>query len=141
MEALTLITKKCTRCGETKPETEFNIKYAMIRRNHCRVCGNKKRNESNRAKGPEFMKLMGYKRAAKRAGITLEQLKQFFIDQNYRCKLCDRPESECHRGLHVDHCHVTGVFRGLLCHSCNTGLGSLRDSVEILTKAIQYLQK
>jgi hypothetical protein len=42
--------------------------------------------------------------------------------------------------LVVDHDHNTGAVRGLLCHSCNTGLGHLGDSVETLARALDYLQ-
>lgn len=41
--------------------------------------------------------------------------------------------------LHVDHCHKTGAVRGVLCHLCNTGLGSFRDSPTLLARAINYL--
>lgn len=43
--------------------------------------------------------------------------------------------------LHVDHDHSTGLTRGLLCHSCNVGLGHMRDSPDILRSAIAYLKK
>lgn len=42
--------------------------------------------------------------------------------------------------LVVDHCHVTGKVRGLLCHNCNRALGLLKDSVDNLSKAIDYLK-
>jgi hypothetical protein len=40
----------------------------------------------------------------------------------------------------VDHDHITGKIRGLLCTRCNTGLGSFRDNKEFLRKAISYLE-
>jgi hypothetical protein len=43
--------------------------------------------------------------------------------------------------LSVDHNHKTGKIRGLLCTNCNTGIGNLRDSIELLQKAIQYLNE
>lgn len=59
-----------------------------------------------------------------------------------------RPEyCECcggkplYRGLHVDHCHVTGTFRGWLCGKCNRGIGLLGDSLEIVIKAAEYLRR
>ena len=39
----------------------------------------------------------------------------------------------------IDHCHTTGVIRGLLCNKCNRGIGLLKDSIPILQSAIQWL--
>lgn len=47
----------------------------------------------------------------------------------------------CHKmKLVVDHCHETGVVRGLLCHNCNRGLGLFKDSETSLVEAIKYLK-
>ncbi len=43
--------------------------------------------------------------------------------------------------LHLDHCHVTGRFRGWLCSSCNTGIGQLGDNLDGVYKALFYLQR
>jgi len=42
---------------------------------------------------------------------------------------------------HVDHNHVTGEVRSLLCAECNTGLGKFRDSPELLQKAATYIKR
>jgi hypothetical protein len=44
------------------------------------------------------------------------------------------------RHVHADHCHESGAPRGVLCHWCNTGIGGLKDSVELLRAAIAYLE-
>ncbi len=58
-----------------------------------------------------------------------------------------RPKATCHpelphfsKGLCVDHDHKTGEIRGLLCDSCNNGLGRFKDNPEILASALSYLQ-
>ena len=43
--------------------------------------------------------------------------------------------------MHIDHCHATGMVRGVLCFNCNAALGHVRDSQERLQKLIFYLDK
>ena len=40
----------------------------------------------------------------------------------------------------MDHCHKTKKIRGLLCHTCNSGLGMFKDNIEYLKNAIKYLE-
>jgi hypothetical protein len=70
--------------------------------------------------------------------ITLDQYDSLLSHQGGVCSICSE---ECESGnrLVVDHDHVTGAVRGLLCRKCNLGIGHLRDSVDLLTKATQYL--
>lgn len=65
--------------------------------------------------------------------------------QNNKCAICKKEEHVLHLGkpreLAVDHCHNTGKIRGLLCTNCNKVLGHAKDSIEILTRAIEYLEE
>ena len=67
-------------------------------------------------------------------------------DQDGKCAICKREESACAsitkkvRALAVDHCHVTGNVRGLLCRACNLGIGHFEDNLETLEEAIKYLE-
>ena len=45
------------------------------------------------------------------------------------------------KSLSVDHCHTTGKVRGLLCQSCNTGIGLLKEDTKLFMAAIEYLEK
>lgn len=74
-------------------------------------------------------------------GITLEYYKQILHSQNYRCSICGVHEEELKKSLAVDHCHNTGIIRGLLCKSCNTGIGNFKDDVDIMKKAIEYIER
>ena len=42
---------------------------------------------------------------------------------------------------HVDHDHITGKVRGLLCGSCNRALGLIKDNLETLVRLQKYLEK
>lgn len=69
----------------------------------------------------------------KKYGITLEDYNKMFAEQNGCCAMCGRHQSEFKRALAVDHNHITGAVRGLLCMRCNTTLGSyelLRLNIE-----------
>ena len=74
-------------------------------------------------------------------GIDLDIYNKMFQEQEGRCAICGRHQSDFKLALAVDHCHETNKVRSLLCPNCNTGLGSLKDSKEMLLKAITYLER
>jgi hypothetical protein len=69
-------------------------------------------------------------------GITLEDYDARLALQKGVCAICKQPDSQA---LSVDHDHKTKRIRGLLCGSCNLGLGSFRDDKTRLKAAILYL--
>jgi hypothetical protein len=77
------------------------------------------------------------KRCARR-GITPEQLIDTYDRQEECCAICKK-EIELSESA-IDHNHVTGEFRGVLCKQCNRALGMFRDSPTILRNAIDYLE-
>ncbi len=74
-----------------------------------------------------------------RYGITADDYDAAVVVRDRKCDLCGRPPSEEYLKLHVDHDHNTGKVRGLLCISCNTGLGKLGDTVEAIQGVLAYL--
>lgn len=75
----------------------------------------------------------------KKYGITEEDYRYFYAIQKGCCAICKIPEKAIKKALCVDHCHETGKVRGLLCNSCNAGIGLLGDSYEIIIKAAYYV--
>lgn len=73
-------------------------------------------------------------------GIGISEYNSLLKSQDHRCAICGIHESKLTRRLAVDHCHVEGHVRGLLCGLCNTGLGAFKDSTELLKFAINYIQ-
>jgi hypothetical protein len=71
--------------------------------------------------------------------LTVEDYRTMLDAQDDRCAICSRPFAEAGHQINVDHCHRTGVIRGLLCRACNLGLGHFDDNVQTLQNAIAYL--
>lgn len=76
-------------------------------------------------------------RLQKEYGLTLMEFKRMYKEQEGCCLICRKEHEETK--LAVDHCHKTGVLRGLLCHRCNMGLGYFGDDAQLLTSAVSYL--
>jgi hypothetical protein len=78
------------------------------------------------------------KKILKRYGITLNEKERIFDSQNKTCAICKSKDSG-KKGWNIDHDHVTNKIRGILCHSCNLGLGHFKDNKEFLKNAAEYL--
>jgi Autographiviridae endonuclease VII len=77
-------------------------------------------------------------RRKKKYGLTRDEYEKLLTEQGGLCIICG---DEVGEALRVDHDHTTGKVRGLLCSSCNTGLGYFYDNPESLRKAAWYLEK
>lgn len=71
-------------------------------------------------------------------GISVAEYDALLVAQGGVCAICKTVPSTAKR-MHVDHCHDTGVVRGILCHYCNTAIGAFREDLEVLLFALQYL--
>jgi hypothetical protein len=76
-------------------------------------------------------------------GITIEEWDAMFTEQGGLCAICHRPETATLHGvvkrLAVDHDHITGTVRGLLCQNCNRAIGLLGHDPARLRQAAEYL--
>jgi len=98
----------------------------------CKRENGKKYREKNR-------KQIREKGRAARYNVELSYIMALYEDQNKCCAICKTPiEFETSR---IDHDHNTGKVRGILCVSCNTGIGLLKDSPEVLVSAAEYIRK
>ena len=74
-------------------------------------------------------------------GLTTADYDRMLEAQSDRCAIC-RSKTPLGRGRwHIDHDHVTGQVRGLLCNNCNMGIGYFGDDPEVLTAAAHYVAK
>ena len=147
-------TKTCTKCGVEKEITEFH-KHSHAKSGlqpRCKECVKLyMQNNPHIGKRAVDKYHASHKKEIRsyqlktRFGITLEQYNQMLEAQNGVCAICGNPELIINKktqqpdSLSVDHNHVTGKVRKLLCHSCNAGLGHFKDNTINLNAAINYL--
>src|SRR6266851_7644995 len=93
-------------------------------------CNRKQRDYYARSRGRAWLKYT--------YGISVEEYDALLARQNGKCAICrEKPEGQT---LCVDHCHVTGRIRGLLCRNCNVGLGNYRDDPRLMRAGAAYLE-
>lgn len=120
--------KECTKCGSSKPLTEFYKRSDSKTGTHswCKSCYNKVTTSRQRFKI---------------TGCSSEDYESLYNKQAGCCAICGNHASQFASNLAADHCHTTGKLRGLLCGSCNRSLGYFKDNVNLLLNAIDYLKR
>ena len=137
------MTKRCTKCGEDKPQSAFWRRGggSSTLRARCKDCtrdDNAIWERCNSAKSGRFRKRQS--RLKLEYNITPAEYMTMLIAQTGRCAMCGacaKPERE----LSVDHNHATGQVRGLLCQNCNGGIALLNEDIGLLQAAIDYLKE
>lgn len=98
-----------------------------------------KKYNAKRNLSPE-RKLLNYKSHLKTTyGMTVKQYEDMYKVQNGLCAICARINTSGKR-MYIDHNHVTGKIRGLLCRKCNLLLGNAEDNIFTLIAAQDYLE-
>ena len=137
-------TKVCKKCGENKPLSEYSKKNARGRKPalqpRCKTCANEDTLLWREQQSIERLKDLYYKRTY---GMSLEEFTFLLNSQQGRCKLCYREVTldglSPSRAV-VDHCHVNGHVRGILCNECNRALGYFHDNIQAIENAVDYLR-
>ncbi len=110
---------------------------------HCRECRRERAYQRYLAGDPverrRYMKYYHRKRALKQYGVPGVTYEKLLATQRGCCALCRQKPGK--RDLYIDHDHVTGLYRGLLCYKCNTAIGLLHDDPDLVQKAANYLRK
>ena len=132
--------KHCGKCKEILSKESFNKNKNTNDgyQAQCRPC-NKEARQKWAKDNPEKRRK---RKLMRNYGITTEQYNEMLEAQNNGCKICGStdPRNKSYRYLCVDHCHQSGIVRGLLCDYCNVGLGRFEDDIDRLKKAVQYLR-
>jgi hypothetical protein len=122
--------KRCSGCNIEKPWSEFprnrNTRDGLAF--YCKACHNAKSRESKLRNNAGYS---AYHRRH-RYGVTKEDIEALLTAQGDKCPICQtRP---------LDHDHMTGEVRGILCSGCNGGLGQFKDNTVWLARAVLYLK-
>lgn len=137
--------KQCAACTEILPGTEF---YPHKRKrfgwgDECRPC------VALRNSDPLVRQHNQAKHLASTYGVTLHWYSEQGDKQGWRCLICERRRDECpDMTLVVDHDHshcannrgCQDCIRGLLCKTCNFGIGFFQDDASVVDRAAQYLR-
>lgn len=138
-------TRVCRKCGIEKRITSFKKSKTCVsgRRKTCSLCSDPNgpaRAERDKAKYPHAV--YARRKALRGYGLTEEDYKRMFAQQDGKCALCGRGPKAGGRlkNLPVDHDHKTGKARGLLCTPCNRIVGLIESTPDMLEKVKAYLE-
>lgn len=155
-------TKKCTKCKLTLPVADFHKdkskktglreRCKSCRCKHksgslekkCIACGDSFKINNTNAKAQKYCGVACQKYHI-RYGISEYEYEDMLISCENKCMICGEKEKAIDKrtgkkyALAIDHCHDSGKVRGILCSSCNIGIGLFNDNVDKLKNAINYL--
>ncbi len=148
------VFKKCSRCNLDKSISSFHKKkgYKFGVRSECKECikswqqehySNEeiKSRKLERQRKPEYRLKQRKSHLQNKYGISIEDYNKLLISQNNCCATCKSPTPGGRSTVyfHVDHCHITGNVRGLLCQACNNVLGLVKDNTDTLKAMIKHV--
>ena len=135
----------CKQCKVDKPLEFFRF---QVSKNYlhkvCKQCT--KENDKKRYYSEDLLannealltrKMSVRESRIKSYGISITEYEDLILKTEGKCQICGSPPFG--RKHNIDHCHVTGKVRGLLCRNCNLALGHFKDNPKFLEKAIKYL--
>lgn len=142
--------KTCRKCGETKSLEDFHRNGAS-KDGHVHFCKPCKleQNRQWREANPTYMRdyAENWRKASPtrkqeshlwhRYGLRPEDYARMLAEQQGQCPICGTPEGR----LVVDHNHATGRVRELTCGRCNTYIGYVEKTPELLPRIVAYLEK
>lgn len=155
-----VITKVCTKCGESKPLDEYwnHPTGKHGKRPRCKDCVRTENSqyyhkplvgryathgEKIKASVRRWNRKNDNKRRRnlrERYGISVEEYEALLEKQDHKCAICGKEVDEGRR-LAVDHDHQTGRVRGIIHLRCNTAIALFGESPEICRKAAEYLER
>lgn len=140
--------KRCLSCRKTLPVHQFNRdnNQADGLSHNCRPCASNLIRQWRAKKKSQGIIAALYRRhhLKSKYGLTVDEYEAMLAAQGGRCAICGQRETTPRlgkvRNLVIDHDHETGKVRGLLCSTCNMGVGLFQESPDILETAADYLR-
>jgi hypothetical protein len=128
----------CPRCSHNLPPTAFNRdgKNRDGLSSVCRKC----HGAAKKLAYPAVAAVHALRHLKRTYALEPAAFAAMVEAQGNRCAICDK-DMGLGKARHVDHCHVTGRVRALLCHHCNCALGHADDSSERLRAMADYLER
>ena len=128
------VTVVCKGCGASFDSIKSQIERRSGGKFHSRECWKEWRAANRQTRLEKLLK--------QQYQLTTAQYQELLKAQGGACGICQcSPEEAGQSQLVVDHDHVTGRVRGLLCQACNLGLGRFRDNPMLLRLAASYLDR
>lgn len=142
--------RPCTTCKVAKPAEAFRFenKAKGRRKARCGDCENARMRADRRINGEQRRKQGRESYVRRAATVYLNNLKRKFgltdeqaewVAAAHVCDLCGSDRGA--RKLVVDHCHDTGINRGVLCSNCNVALGQFKDDPALMRRAADYIER
>ncbi len=123
--------KFCNKCRQELPDEKFSKRTYPT----GRVALQSKCKDCERSVRSSYYK--PHESARRKFRLTDKEYNTLIEKSKEGCEVCSRPLSK----VCIDHNHLTGEVRGVLCNNCNTALGLVGDNVDTLSKLIQYLER
>jgi hypothetical protein len=132
-------SRRSTHCKDCGENLNINPVYSTNKNNtwrltRCRKCNNVYQREIQAA-NPSATRSMQLKY---NYGISVEDYNKLLEFQDGVCAVCKQSSD---KNFHVDHNHVTGEVRGLLCQACNKAIGFLKEDPNIFLSAYEYMER
>jgi len=135
-------SKTCRRCGTLKPFREFyeNKNTSDGRGSYCKSCMAQWQRDYKGSLDPDARRAR-VRRSNLQAkyGITVDDYAALLQIQGQKCAICSRRWTATVE-FHIDHDHVSGAIRGILCGTCNRALGMFGDSIAAIERVLAYLK-
>jgi hypothetical protein len=127
----------CRTCGQDKVAGDFTWKTngKIAHGQKCKACFQELNNT------PEFKERQRSNHLMRLYGISSEDYDTLLREQGGVCAICHQESDTDGKNarLHVDHDHVTGKVRSLLCYRCNVAMGFLSENKDRIYQILDYL--